>query len=155
MTAVSSYLHCRGCQCRRWSGLVPHCKARRQESGLSNDKAVLNIQNWLEKNFNEISVGRLADKSGMTRKTFERRFKHATGDSPLRYIQRVKIENVKQLLEKGGKTFDEITYMMRYEGSSTFLGIFKKTTGAFTHFIQKKYSFTAWKDAAEIPIGER
>ena len=88
-------------------------------------------------------MGRLADKSGMTRKTFERRFKHATGDSPLRYIQRVKIENVKQLLEKGGKTFDEITYMMRYEGSSTFLGIFKKTTGAFTHFIQKKYSFTA------------
>ena len=107
------------------------------------DEEVLNIQNWLEKNFNgEISVGQLADKAGMSRRTFERRFKNATGDSPLRYLQRVRIETAKGLLERGGKTFDEITYMVGYEDSSTFSRVFKKTTGLSPVLYRKKYSFT-------------
>jgi transcriptional regulator GlxA family with amidase domain len=88
-------------------------------------------------------VDRLADKARMSRRTFERRFKNATGDSPLRYIQRVRIENAKKLLEKGGKTFDEITYIVGYEDSSTFSRIFKKTTGLSPNLYKKKYSFTA------------
>jgi transcriptional regulator GlxA family with amidase domain len=109
---------------------------------IHGDNEVLDIQNWLEQNFNdEISVDRLADQSGMTRRTFERRFKNATGDSPLRYLQRVRIENAKQLLERGGKTFDEITYMIGYEDSSTFSRLFKKTTGLSPVQYKKKYSF--------------
>lgn len=111
---------------------------------IHGDKDVLHIQNWLEKNFNEdINVGRLADKAGMGRRTFERRFKNTTGDSPLRYLQRVRIETAKQLLEKGGKTFDEITYRVGYEDSSTFSRIFKKTTGLSPNLYKKKYSFAA------------
>ena len=111
---------------------------------IHGDKDVLNIQNWLEKNFNDaVSVGLLADKAGMSRRTFERRFKNATGDSPLRYLQRVRIENAKQLLENGGNTFDEITYMVGYEDSSTFSRIFKKTTGLSPNLYKKKYSYTA------------
>ena len=110
---------------------------------IHGDKDVLNIQKWIEKNFNdEISVGQLADKSGMTRRTFERRFKNATGDSPLRYLQRVRIENAKQLLEKGGTTFDEITYLVGYEDSSTFSRIFKKTTGLSPNLYKKKYNIS-------------
>jgi transcriptional regulator GlxA family with amidase domain len=102
----------------------------------------LNIQNWLEKNFNDaVSVGLLADKAGMSRRTFERRFKNATGDSPLRYLQRVRIKNAEQLLENGGKTFDELTYIVGYEDSSTFSRIFKKTTGLPPNLYKKKYSF--------------
>ena len=108
------------------------------------DKDVLDIQNWLEKNFqDEIKVDLLADKAGMSRRTFERRFKNATGDSPLRYLQRIRIENAKQLLEKGGKTFDEITYLVGYEDSSTFSRIFKKTTGLSPYLYKKKYNFAA------------
>jgi len=88
-------------------------------------------------------VDLLADKAGMSRRTFERRFKNATGDSPLRYLQRIRIENAKQLLEKGGKTFDEITYLVGYEDSSTFSRIFKKTTGLSPYLYKKKYNFAA------------
>ena len=111
---------------------------------IHGDKDVLSIQDWLEKNFDndEIKVNLLADKAGMTRRTFERRFKNATGDSPLRYLQRVRIENAKQLLETGDKTFDEITYMVGYEDSSTFSKIFKKTTGLSPNLYKKKYNFT-------------
>ena len=108
------------------------------------DKNVLDIQDWLEKNFqDEIKVDLLADKAGMSRRTFERRFKNATGDSPLRYLQRIRIENARQLIENGGKTFDEITYIVGYEDSSTFSRIFKKTTGLSPNMYKKKYSFTA------------
>ncbi|KPA09141.1 AraC family transcriptional regulator [Candidatus Magnetomorum sp. HK-1] len=108
---------------------------------IHGDKDVLNVQNWLEKNFNnEVSVALLADKAGMSRRTFERRFKKATGDSPLQYLQRIRIENAKQLLERGGKTFDEITYMVGYEDSSTFSRFFKKTTGLSPVLYKKKYS---------------
>jgi transcriptional regulator GlxA family with amidase domain len=110
---------------------------------IHGDKDVLNIQHWLERNYNDtISVSLLANKAGMARRTFERRFKNATGDSPLRYLQRVRIENAKQLLEKGGKTFDEITYMVGYEDTSTFSRIFKKTTGLSPGLYKKRYSFT-------------
>ncbi|WP_022850829.1 GlxA family transcriptional regulator [Limisalsivibrio acetivorans] len=109
---------------------------------IHGDKEVLKIQNWLEKNFrNPISVDLLADKAAMTRRTFERRFKNATGYSPLRYIQRIRIEHAKQLLEKGGTTFDEITYTVGYEDSSTFGKIFKLATGLSPNSYKKRYSY--------------
>ena len=89
----------------------------------------------------EIKIDLLADKAGMTRRTFERRFKNATGDSPLRYLQRIRIENAKKLLEDGEKTFDQITYMVGYEDSSAFSRIFKKTTGLSPILYKKKYGF--------------
>lgn len=106
------------------------------------DKDILTIQEWIEKHFNnEIKVDLLATKAGMSRRTFERRFKNATGDSPLQYLQRVRVENAKQLLEKGNKTFDEITYHVGYEDSSTFSRFFKKTTGLSPNLYKKKYSY--------------
>ncbi|MCP4020573.1 MAG: helix-turn-helix domain-containing protein [Desulfobacteraceae bacterium] len=105
------------------------------------DKEILDVQDFLESNFNaEIRVDLLAEKARMSRRTFERRFKNATGDSPLRYLQRVRIENAKNLLEKGQKTFDEITYHVGYGDSSTFSRIFKKTTGLSPNLYKKKYS---------------
>ncbi len=93
-------------------------------------KGVVDVQNWLSENFNEeINFDLLADKAGMSRRTFERHFKNATGDSPRQYLQRIRVENAKQFLENGDKTFDEITYIVGYEDSSTFSRVFKKTTG--------------------------
>ncbi len=106
------------------------------------DEEILNIQKWIENNFNTgIRINRLAQKAGMSRRTFERRFKNATGDSPLQYVQRVRIESAKQLLAKGSKTFDEITYHVGYEDRSTFGRVFKKSTGLSPHVYKNKYTF--------------
>jgi transcriptional regulator GlxA family with amidase domain len=84
------------------------------------DAQILDIQFWLEENFNEeVTVDQLASRVGMSRRTFERRFKDITGDSPRRSIQRIRVEKAKQFLEQGGRTFDEITYLVGYEDSST------------------------------------
>ncbi len=106
-----------------------------------DDGKIIRIQEWMEKNYGqEIRIDFLAKKSGMTRRTFERRFKNATGDTPLRYLQRVRIEKAKQLLEKGTDTFSEITYHVGYEDSSTFRKIFIKQTALTPTLYRNQFS---------------
>jgi len=71
----------------------------------------------------------------MSRRTFERKFKSATGDTPLLYLQRVRIETAKKLLEANTKTVDEIAYDVGYNESNFFRKIFKKQT----HLTPKAY----------------
>ncbi len=94
------------------------------------DRDIIDIQNWLEEHFSEdVTVESLALRARMSRRTFERRFRDATGESPRQYIQHVRVEKAKQLLQDSNMTFDEITYNVGYEDSSTFSRVFKKNTG--------------------------
>lgn len=103
-------------------------------------KEIALVQDWLDEHYNtEISVDLLAEKAGMSRRTFERHFKDATGKSPRQYLQLVRVENAKYLLENSNKTFDEITYMVGYEDTSTFSRFFKKTIGLSPNSYKRKY----------------
>lgn len=105
-------------------------------------KEVALVQNWIDDHYNkELTVDLLAEKAGMSRRTFERHFKNATGNSPRRYLQLIRVENAKQLLEYSDRTFDEITYLVGYEDSSTFSRMFKKTTGLSPNSYKKKFNF--------------
>jgi AraC-like DNA-binding protein len=94
------------------------------------DDQVLAVQDWIEthcdQNFNYEDLAR---RSGMSRRTMERRFKSATGETPLTYQQGLRVEAAKRLLEQGPRSFDEITYAVGYEDASTFRKIFSKQTG--------------------------
>lgn len=95
-----------------------------------SDDAVLQCQHFFENSFQEdIDLDKLARQSGMGRRTLERRFKAATGDSPLTYLQRVRVEKAKSILESELKNFDEISYEVGYEDSSFFRKVFIKHTG--------------------------
>jgi transcriptional regulator GlxA family with amidase domain len=94
-----------------------------------SDEAILQSQNWIEANFAaSFSIDEIADKCHVSRRTFERRFKSATGDTPLLYLQRVRIEAAKKLLEANTMTFDEISYAVGYSESNFFRKVFKKHT---------------------------
>lgn len=94
------------------------------------DKQVLKTQAWIEDHYDHnFEYNTLAKKNGMSRRTFERRFKSATGDTPLMYQQRLRVENAKRMLETGNLSFEEITYRVGYEDSSTFRKLFSKHTG--------------------------
>ncbi|MEW6500440.1 MAG: helix-turn-helix domain-containing protein [Thermodesulfobacteriota bacterium] len=94
------------------------------------DDAVLRCQIYLEEQFQgEIDIGKLAGQHGMGRRTMERRFKAATGDSPLCYLQRVRVEEAKKMLESGRESFDAISYKVGYEDSGFFRRVFRKYTG--------------------------
>ena len=94
-----------------------------------------------EDHFNEeLTVDQLANRVRMTRRTFERRFREATGESPRHYIQHLRVEKAKRFLLDGGMTFDEITYSVGYEDSSTFSRVFKKNTGLSPNSYKRKFS---------------
>lgn len=94
------------------------------------DSRILEAQEWIEKNYmKNINIHLLSKKFGMSQRAFERRFRKATGDSPLFYIQRVRTEAAKRYLETGNQTFNEITYKVGYEDSSFLRKIFKNHTG--------------------------
>lgn len=104
------------------------------------DDEILNGQQWMDTNYHkEISVEVLAEQCNMSRRTFERRFKKATGDSPLRYLQRIRIEKAKQLLEQGNQTFETITAEVGYEDTSSFRRMFQKVTGVPPSIYREKF----------------
>ncbi len=94
------------------------------------DHQILQAQLLMENKFMEpFSLDSPASELGISPRHFKRRFKSATGDSPLAYLQRVRIEAAKRKLETTQETVNEITCQVGYEDSNSFRRLFKKYTG--------------------------
>lgn len=105
-----------------------------------SDKKILCAQEHLENQYAEkINFDELAQQIAMSRRTFERRFKCATGDSPLHYLQRVRVEAAKRILETDNRSFDEVTYAVGYEDYSFFRKIFTEIAGIHPKDYRKKW----------------
>ena len=105
------------------------------------DKDILEAQQYIEDNFQEkITVEDLSNNSHLARRTFERRFKKATSNTVLEYIQRVKIEAAKKELELGKKTVNEVMYNVGYNDTKAFRDIFKKITDMTPVNYRNRYS---------------
>ncbi len=92
-----------------------------------NDLQIKEVQHWIARHLMEpISIKDLLKIASMSLRTFERRFKKATGDSPLAYLQQIRVESAKQQLETTNMSFDEIAYQMGYKNSGSFRKIFVK-----------------------------
>lgn len=109
-----------------------------------DDEAVLQAQAYIEQYYKErISVDTLADKLGVGRRTFERRFKKATANTIAEYIQRVKMEAAKKALESGRKNVAEAMYEVGYTDTKAFRDVFKKITGMSPVAYRNKYQKVA------------
>ena len=105
------------------------------------DKEILKAQEYIEKNIHEkISTDELAKISAIGRRTFERRFKDATNNSVLEYIQRIKIEAAKRQFETSRKNINEVMYDVGYTDTKAFRSIFKKITGLTPIEYRNKYN---------------
>lgn len=105
------------------------------------DLSIREAQEFIEKNIEERpTVDQLADKVGIGRRTFERRFKQATNNSVLEYIQRIKMEAAKRSLESSRKNINEVMYDVGYTDTKTFRSTFKKVTGLTPIEYRSKYN---------------
>ena len=106
-----------------------------------NDEPVKKAQAFIEKNVaDKISVEDLASKFAIGRRNFERRFKKATSNTPVEYIQRVKIEAAKKSLEVSRKNVTEVMYDVGYSDTKAFRTVFKKITGMSPIDYRNKYN---------------
>ena len=104
------------------------------------DDIILKAQKFIEQNYKEkLQVIQIADKFHMTRRTFERRFKKATRNTVVEYIQRVKVEATKKQLEIGRKSVNEIMHDVGYSDIQAFREVFKRITGMTPIDYKNKY----------------
>lgn len=105
------------------------------------DNAVRQAQDYIEKNFQEkISVDELAELVSVGRRSFERRFKSATNNTVLEYIQRIKVEAAKRSFENSRKNMSEVMLDVGYTDTKAFRHVFKKITGLTPIEYRNKYN---------------
>lgn len=97
---------------------------------LHDDQEIKQAQQYIESKIDEkISVDQLSSKFSIGRRNFDRRFLKATGNTPLEYAQRVKIEVAKRSFENSRKTINEVMYEIGYSDLKAFREVFRKITG--------------------------
>jgi transcriptional regulator GlxA family with amidase domain len=105
------------------------------------DEAVKQAQHYIEQHVEaRFSVDDVADKVAVGRRSLERRFKLATHNSVLEYIQRVKMEAAKRQFEGGHKNINEVMQDVGYADTKAFRTTFKKVTGLTPVEYKRKYS---------------
>lgn len=94
------------------------------------DEVIAAAQAYIESHFEEkISMENLSVKYAVGRRNFDRRFIKATGNTPVEYLQRVKIEVAKKSFEATRKTVNEVMYEVGYSDAKAFREMFRKITG--------------------------
>lgn len=105
------------------------------------DELIGRAQIYIEENLREkISFEELASKLSISRRNFDRRFIKATGNTPVEYLQRVKVEVAKRALEKGRKSIPEVMHEVGYADDKAFREVFKKITGLSPLDYKNKYT---------------
>jgi transcriptional regulator GlxA family with amidase domain len=105
-----------------------------------NDTEILDIQQWMEGNYqNAISMETLAKELGTSLRHFNRRFKSATGETGVKYLQLIRVEAAKKQLINTNLSFDEIAVDVGYENVSFFRRIFKDKTGLTPVNFRRKF----------------
>ncbi len=98
-------------------------------------------QEFIEENYpDKITVDNLADKFAIGRRSFERRFKKATHNTVIEYMQRVKIEAAKRSFESSRKNINEVMFDVGYTDTKAFRTVFKKITGLTPVEYRNKYN---------------
>lgn len=105
------------------------------------DEPIRKAQDYIEGHYQErITVDELADMLSLSRRNLERRFKKATSNTVVEYMQRVKIEAAKMSLESSRDNVNEVMYKVGYTDTKAFRNTFKKITGLSPVEYRSKYN---------------
>jgi transcriptional regulator GlxA family with amidase domain len=108
------------------------------------DQLVHAVQSFMEKRLgSQFSVGDLATHAAVSNRTLNRRFKATTGETPRRYLQVIRIEQAKRLLETTSEPVDGISAQVGYRDPTAFRRAFVRTTGLSPRDYRRKYGTTS------------
>ncbi len=111
------------------------------------DDVVKKAQAYMEGHIDEkISVEHLSSHFAVGRRNFDRRFIRATGNTPVEYSQRVKMESAKKSFETTRKSINEVMYEVGYSDVKAFREVFRKITGMSPLAYRNKYNKEATID---------
>ena len=105
------------------------------------DEEIMKVQEYIEAHHTEkISVEELAEQTSTSTRNFIRRFKKSTNNTPIEYIQRVRIEAAKKKLESTTMNVHQVMYSTGYSDDKTFRTLFKRFAGMTPLEYRNKYN---------------
>jgi transcriptional regulator GlxA family with amidase domain len=117
------------------------------------DAAVLTAQREVAENYAVAApVDEMVRWSGLAPRTFKRRFKLATGDTPIAYVQQVRVERAKRMLETTGESIEEISWAVGYEDPASFRRLFKRLTGLTPGAYRQRFRIPAPAQAGGLGL---
>jgi transcriptional regulator GlxA family with amidase domain len=123
-------------------GQMPYSSMAR--STRHEDAVISDCQSWINKNYTYPNpVSEMIERSGLNPRTFARRFRSATGYQPIDYVQGIRIEAAKQMLETEATSVEAISVFVGYEDPASFRRIFKRKVGLTPGKYRKKYSYAS------------
>lgn len=100
------------------------------QGALHGDGAILKAEEWIQANCAvDFRMDDLAAEVGMSPRNFARRFKRATGETPLAYLQKLRIALARRMLEGGARTVQEVAAAVGYDDPVFFRQVFKRHSG--------------------------
>ena len=123
-------------------GQLPFAGARRPRH--HDDAIVARVQIWIADNYHRSNpVAAMVAESGLPERTFIRRFRSATGYTPLEYVQTLRLEEAKHLLETTETPVEQVAVQVGYEESNFFRRLFKRTVGITPARYRRRFSAIA------------
>lgn len=109
--------------------------------GGTSDAVIADCQAWIAENYATPNpVQRMIERTGLNPRTFARRFRSATGYQPIDYVQALRVEEAKQILETEELGVDEIAGAVGYDDPASFRRLFKRTAGLTPAAYRRKFA---------------
>ena len=123
-----------------WHGVGQQPFARLAGSRQSEDAAIARCQHWIAEHYRGRNpVAAMAKLSGLPDRSFKRRFKQATGMSPIEYVHTLRTEEAKQMLETGNDPVEAIANEVGYEDAGFFGRLFRRNVGLTPNEYRKRF----------------
>jgi transcriptional regulator GlxA family with amidase domain len=104
------------------------------------DGVILKCQEWVAQNYQRQDIiAELVSRSGLPKRSFDRRFRAATGYAPLAYVQTLRIEEAKQLLETSSIPVEQVGREVGYEDAASFRRLFRRLSGLGPSDYRRKF----------------
>lgn len=118
-----------------------------------DDQVIAGCQAWIAEHYClPNAVAGMVARSGLPERTFKRRFKAATGYAPIRYVQSMRVEEAKRLLEATDQTSERVGADVGYEDPASFRRLFKRETNLTPTQYRKHYRGIGRAEDARGPL---
>ncbi|MGJ7461502.1 GlxA family transcriptional regulator [Halomonas sp. MA07-2] len=123
-----------------WHGEGQQPYAALTSARQAEDADIARCQVWVARHYDTHSpVAGMVEQSGLTERSFKRRFKQATGMTPMVYVHTLRLEEAKQMLESGDAPIDEVAEEVGYADPSFFRALFRRRVGLTPSHYRKRF----------------